>query len=145
MHGTRQRQLCLHATIMVFLAFLSGFMIGAVALGQLPGSVEDWKLAHMEALINGLLLYAIAGCLRWLALTDGRARVVTLCLVAMGYCNTLFGLMRGMTGALGYRFEGDLANDIAAAAGMLGVPLGVVAFTLILVAAAKRDGKAAAL
>jgi hypothetical protein len=135
MQGSLQRLLCLHATIMVFCAFFAGLMIGAVGVGQLAGSLDDWKLAHMEGLINGILLFAIAGCMHWLALSEGKAKVVTVCLIVMGYCNTNFGLMRGMTGALGYQFEGALANDITAAAGMLGVPLGFIAFTLIFIGA----------
>ena len=64
------------------------------------------------------------------------------CLIVMAYCNTVFGYMRGLTGALGYEFGGSLANNITAFAGMLGVPLAVVAFSLILLGAIKagREG-----
>ena len=47
--------------------------------------------------------------------------------------------MRGLTGALGYQFDDSLANNITAAAGMLGVPLGILAFSLILYGAMKSD------
>ena len=77
--------------------------------------------------------------MRWLALSEGRAKVVTVHLVMMGYCNTLFSLMRGMTGALDDQFEGELANDITAAAGILGVPLGFIAFALIFLGTIRRN------
>lgn len=138
MQGSLQRLLCLHGSVLIFCAFISGFMMGGVAVGQLDGQLEDWKLAHMEALVNGIVLFAIAGCLHWLSLTEGRARVVSICLIVMGYCNTLFGFMRGLTGAAGYQFEGSLANDITTLAGMLGVPLAIIAFSLIFIGARRK-------
>ena len=68
--------LCLHGAIVMFAAFVSGGMIGAAALGQVSGDVEGWKLAHMEPLINSILLFAIAGVIGKLALSPGQAKVV---------------------------------------------------------------------
>jgi hypothetical protein len=127
--------LCLHGAIVMFAAFVSGGMIAAAAMGQVSGSVEDWKLAHMEPLINGIVLFAVAGCIGKLALSSGQTRVITYCLVIMAYCNTVFGFMRGLTGALGYQFDDSLANNIATFSGMLGVPLAFVAFSLIFLGA----------
>jgi uncharacterized membrane protein len=132
-----EAQLCLHGAIVMFAAFVSGMCMGVVATGQMEGSIENWKLAHNESLINAIVLFAIAGCIGKLAISEGKAKVVALCLIVMAYCNTVFGFMRGATGALGYQFDDSLANNIAAFAGMLGVPLAVIAFTLILIAAVK--------
>ena len=129
--------MCLHGAIVMFAAFVSGMMMGIVGVGQVEGSLDDWKLAHMEALLNSIVLFAVAGCLHKLALTDRKANVVAYCLIIMAYSNTVFGYMRALTGALGYEFGGSLANNVAAFAGMLGVPLAVVAFSLILQGAIK--------
>lgn len=48
-----QRRLCLHGAILIFIGFFSGFMIGAVAVGEMGGELDDWKLAHMEAPVKG--------------------------------------------------------------------------------------------
>lgn len=132
------RALCLHGAVLMFITFISGFLIGAVAVGQLHAGLDDWKLAHMEALTNALLLFAVAGFLDRLGLGAGRARLVVVCLVVMAYCNTLFGVMRGLTGAPGLAFDDSLANNIATAAGMLGVPLGFLAVASIAVAAGRK-------
>lgn len=134
-------KLCFHGAVIMFFAFVSGMMIGMVAVGQVEGNVADWKLAHMEALINSILLLAVAGWIGKIVTQEKRALVAAYCLIAMGYCNTVFGFMRGMTGAAGYQFDDSLANNITAFAGMLGVPLGVVAFVIIILGAA-RVGKA---
>lgn len=127
----------MHGAIVMFAAFVSGGMIAAAAMGQVGGSVEDWKLAHMEPLINAIVLFAVAGCIGKLALSSVQDRVVAYCLVIMAYCNTVFGFMRGLTGALGYQFDDSLANNIATFAGMLGVPLAFIAFLLIFLGAIK--------
>lgn len=127
--------LCLHGAIIMFAAFVSGGMIGLAALGQAEGSVEGWKLAHMEPLINSILLFAIAGVLGKLVLSPGQAKVIVYCLVVMAYCNTVFGYMRPLTGALGYQFDDSLANNVMTLAGTLGVPLAIIAFSLILLGA----------
>ena len=108
--------------------FFSGGMIGMVAVGQVEGSIDGWKLAHMEPLINAIVLFAIAGCLSKLVLTRTQLNVAVYCLVGMAYSNTVFGYMRALTGALGYEFDDSLANNIATFAGMLGVPLAIIAF-----------------
>ena len=137
MNRSVEGTLCLHGAIVMFAAFASGGMMAAAALGQIGGSVEDWKLAHMEALINGIVLFAVAGCIGKLTLSSGHTRLAAYCLVIMAYCNTVFGFMRGLTGALGYQFDDSLANNIATFAGMLGVPLAFGAFSLIFLGAIK--------
>lgn len=127
--------MCLHAAIMMFLAFGSGLMIGMVGVGQVDGSKADWVLAHMEALINAMLIFAVAACMAKLNLTLAQQKLLAYSLIAMGYCNCLFGLMRGMSGELGYEFSDSLANNITAAAGMIGVPLAIIAFSLVIIGA----------
>lgn len=139
MRRSIEATLCLHGAIVMFAAFVSGMMMGMVAVGQVSGSLDDWKLAHMEALVNAIVLFAIAGCLHKLTITPGKARVVAVCLVVMAYSNTVFGYMRAMTGAAGYQFDDSLANNVTAFAGMLGVPMAVIAFALILLAAIKTS------
>ena len=68
---------------------------------------------------------------------DPRIGYVRDSFVGMAYCNLVFGFMRGATGAKGYTVGGGLANDVTAIAGMLGVPLAIVALLLVLVGAQK--------
>lgn len=101
-------------------------------MGQVEGAVEGWKLAHMEPLINSLVLFAVAGILGKLVLTPSQQVITALSLVVMAYSNTLFGYMRATTGSLGYQFDDSLANNITTLAGMLGVPMAIIGFSLIL-------------
>lgn len=136
MQSSAVGRLCFHGAIVMFVAFFTGLMMGFVAVGQMEGSMADWKLAHMEALVNSIVLFAVAGVIDKLSMTEGRARLVSICLVGMAYCNAVFGLMRGFTGAAGLEFGGSVANSVTALAGTLGVPFAIAAFALILMSAA---------
>lgn len=130
-------KLVLHGTINIFIAFVSGGMIAAAAMGQIEGNKADWVLAHMESLINGMMLFIVAGFIGKLVISDKQALIASYCLIGMAYCNTVFGIGRGATGALGYEFNDQLGNNITALAGQLGVPLAFVGFLLIGIAAWK--------
>ena len=73
----------------------------------------------------------------FLSLSRRSARVMTYSFVGMAYCNLVFGFMRGATGAKGYTLGGNFANEVTAIAGMLGVPLAIIALLLVLVGALK--------
>lgn len=128
-------RLVFHGAINIFIAFVSGGMIAAAAMGQIDGNKADWVLAHMESLINGMMLFIVAGFIGKLVISDKQALIASWCLIGMAYCNTIFGLGRGATGALGYEFNDDLGNNITALAGQIGVPLAFVGFLLIAIAA----------
>ncbi|WP_372778393.1 hypothetical protein [Litorivivens sp.] len=128
-------KLVFHGTVNIFIAFGSGAMIALAAMGQIDGQKQDWLLAHMESLINGMMLFIVAGFIGKLVISPKQAIIATYCLIGMAYCNTVFGIGRGATGALGYEFNDNLGNNITALAGQLGVPLAIVAFSLIGLAA----------
>jgi hydroxylaminobenzene mutase len=137
MNAALTKMLIANGVIIILCGFIAGFLVGAVALEQLPGNKEDWLLAHMEGLLNGMFLLVIAGIGGFLALGRRSAGVMTYSFIGMAYCNLIFGFMRGATGAKGYALGGDFANEITALAGMLGVPLGIIALLLVLVGALK--------
>ncbi|WP_372797337.1 hypothetical protein [Litorivivens sp.] len=128
-------KLVFHGTANIFISFFCGAMIAAAAMGQIDSQKQDWVLAHMESLINGMMLFIVAGFIGKLAMSAKSQLIAVYCLIDMAYCNTIFGIGRGATGALGYEFNDNLANNITALAGQIGVPLAVVAFLLIGLAA----------
>lgn len=123
--------LVLNGVVVIFGGFAAGFVLGAVATGDVQGSHADWTLAHMEGLLNGMFLWLIVGLLPVLTLTIQQLRVMAYCAIGMAYCNLVFGVMRGLTGAKGLSFEGGSDAVLTATAGTLGVPLAIMAMLLI--------------
>jgi len=68
-----QRRLIGHGALLIFIGGILGFgflffLIGKIALWpipweidyQMPGTYDAWRMAHMEAIVNGLLLWLAA-------------------------------------------------------------------------------------
>ena len=127
-----QRLMALHGALVLFIGFIAGGMIAAVYTGSVAGSTQGWTLAHMEGVTNSLVLFAIAGVLPSVVSSITIQSWIAWPLIVMAYCNTVFGWMRAVAGAEGYVFNDSLANNVMTAAGMLGVPLGVIALGLLI-------------
>ncbi len=139
MNSNIGKALALNGVIVILAGFIAGFILGSVALGDSSGDPAGWRLAHMEGLLNGLLLFAVAGASSVLSLTTGQARLMAYSFIGMAYCNLIFGWMRGAFGASGLNFDGPLSNQISAFFGALGVPLGLIGLALVALGALKQD------
>jgi len=127
-----QRLMALHGAMVLFIGFIAGGMIAAVYTGAAAGSTAAWTLAHMEGVTNSLVLFAIAGVLPSVVSSITIQSWIAWPLIVMAYCNTVFGWMRAVAGAEGYVFNDSLANNVMTGAGMLGVPLGLIALFLLI-------------
>ncbi|WP_372863597.1 hypothetical protein [Spongiibacter sp.] len=60
--NAQQRQLLFHGLVILFLGLLAGIGFSVAATGPVDApSYGRWRFAHMEGLLNGLLVIAIAG------------------------------------------------------------------------------------
>lgn len=129
------KTLIINGCLVILGGFIAGFHLGGVAVAGDAMQVQAWTLAHMEGLLNGMFLWLIAGFWSYLVLSAVQQKALIISAVGMAYCNLIFGWMRGLTGARGLEFIGGPDNLLAAAAGMLGVPLGIVMLLLIAIGA----------
>jgi hypothetical protein len=128
-----------HGALVLLIAFGAGIGLSMVAMGEMEGSVNDWRIAHMEGLVNGMFLFLVVGLRSTLDLSLGQHRVMTWCFVLMAYCNTVFGWLKGIYGVGGMSFDAPLANQLATAAGSLGVPVAIVGVVLLLMGALRKS------
>lgn len=127
-----QRRLVFHGALVVLFGMLAGIPLAMVLLGYMPGNPEDWKLAHMEGLLNGLLLIGLAGCGQVLVLSERQFKFLSLNLTLMAHGNILYGWVRGIWGVKGLDFAPPLANQLAAILGGLPVIFAFVAIALVI-------------
>lgn len=90
-------------------------------LGYIEGAADDRKLSHMEGLVNGLLMLAIAACAHLIALTPSKQKLLFISIVFTGYSNALYGWVRGLSGNAGLDFAPPISNQIAAL--LAGLPI----------------------
>lgn len=110
MHEERRRQLAFHGAVAILLGLVAGFPFAFVILGQMSGDLRAWRMAHLEGVLNGLLLWAAAGVGGVLRLGDGAQKVVVWTLVVTAYGNTLAAILAATTGQRGLEPGGTFAN-----------------------------------
>lgn len=146
-----QRLLIGHGALLIFLGGVLGFgflffLLGKVTLWpfpneidyQIPGTYDGWRMAHLEAIINGILFWLTASLLPVLPLTAKMLKHCSYWIIIVGWTfviastiDPLFPESRGLA------FGGPLTNNIA----FFLFYIGVVAIMAVMALIAYRSFK----
>ncbi|MEX1667039.1 hypothetical protein [Zhongshania arctica] len=152
-----QRFLVIHGTLLLLAAFIIGFgflffITGEISLWpipgkivyQMPGTYDAWRMAHMEGIVNALLLWLIAALLpvfssfiknvKWLVIISP---IISWSIVIGASFDPLFPEARGLV----FDASTNMMNDISFFVFYPGVVLCFVLVIGILVAAWKHSKK----
>ncbi|MEM1139503.1 MAG: hypothetical protein AAGB03_02885 [Pseudomonadota bacterium] len=101
-----QRLLVGHGALVLLAAFVIGFgflfyLIGEIRLWpfpgsiqyQMPGTYDAWRMAHMEGIITGFVLWITASIIPILRLTEKTARRVALAMITTAWTFTVASTM----------------------------------------------------
>lgn len=135
-------RLVMHGAIVVLLGLLVGFPYANVVLGTAEGEVRAFRMAHLEGVLNGLLMLAVAGVAGRIQLGERAARTLYVALLATGYGNVLAATLAAFSGSRGLEPGGPLSNWLVFGGFMVAV-LGVLVAVALVVrgawAAARGD------
>jgi len=95
-------------------------LIGKVAIWPIPGSIEvlmpgdvrGWRMAHLEGVLNGLTLIAVAAVGPRLPLAERSARVLTWSLLVMAWGNEIASWIGPLFAVRGLEFGSGVANSV---------------------------------
>jgi hypothetical protein len=118
--GERLRALLVAHGALVFLAGLvAGFpfafhILGRVELWPIPGSLDiqipgdyrGWRMAHLEGILNGLLMIGVGAVGGGLRLSDRAARLTVWGLILCGWGNVTASFIGPLAGVRGLSFTG---------------------------------------
>lgn len=108
-----QGVLVLHGGVVLLVGLLVGFPYGAALVAKTdPVSVQNWRVAHVQNLQNGMLLLLIAACSTSLRLSQGAAGLMAWLLVVAAYCDMLAWFIRAATGHSGLLPTPPLPNRL---------------------------------
>lgn len=110
-----------HGAIVVLLGLLAGIPFGLVLLESMEGEVRAWRMAHLEGLINGLLVIAVAASVRRLELPDRGKSILAWSLIAMAYGNVVASTLGALFGVRGLAPGGPVVNTVVYVIFMLAV------------------------
>jgi len=104
------RSLVAHGLVVMLLGMLTGFPYALVVTGSMAGAERAWRMAHLEGVLNGLMLVAIGAAGDSLALSARQARWLGWALVVTAYGNWVGATLGAAAGERGLAPEGPLAN-----------------------------------
>ena len=103
--------LVMHGLIVVLLGLLVGFPYASAVTGGWGAEAERaWLMAHLEGVLNGLLVIALGVAAPHLKLSGAQARWLRLGALAAGYGNIAAATLGAASGARGLVPGGPLAN-----------------------------------
>ena len=73
---------------------------------DLPGDVRGWRMAHMEGILNGMMLFAFAGMVSILRYTPRSDMLTYWGLVIAAWANTVASVIGPLTETRGLAFGG---------------------------------------
>jgi hypothetical protein len=116
------------------------FLLGRITLWPFPGSIEvqmpgdvrAWRMAHLEGILNGLMLIAVAAVGSRLDLTPRAQRVLTWSLIVTAWGNVVASNIGPLFGGRGLAFGDGVANSSMYLLFLVAVVAVMVAFVLVL-------------
>ncbi len=103
--------LVLHGAVVVVLGLLVGFRYAsAITEGWGAEAERAWRTAHLEGVLNGMLVIMLGAAAPHLRLSPLQERVFCLGALATGYGNVLAATIGALGGARGLAPGGPLAN-----------------------------------
>src|SRR2546422_10625815 len=85
----RPETMIFHGAVVILLGLLAGFPYALVITGSLVGSERAWRMAHLEGVLNGLVVIAVAAVWDRLALDGWKREVLAWSPVLMAYGNVV--------------------------------------------------------
>ena len=133
MNQRSRASLAFHGIIVIILGLFAGFPYAFVISGDIGGEVRAWSMAHLEGVLNGLLLLSVGAAGSAIELAERQTRLLTVSLLVAGYGNVVAAVIGASFGVRGLTAAGPPANFIVFAlftAAIIGVfvGLGLAAF-----------------
>ena len=140
-----------HGALVFLLGMAAGFPFAFVILGKVvlwpfpgasawngPGDVRGWRMAHLEGILNGLTLLAVAAVAPHLRLGARAQKVVGWSLIVTAWGNMVASLVGPLFGGRGLEFGGGVANSLMYVLFVIAVVAVIVAMVLVSVGALRR-------
>ncbi len=120
--------LVLHGVVVIVLGLLAGFPYALVVTGDLVGEVRAWRMAHLEGILNGLVLIGVGAAGSVIALDARQASWLFWSLLVAGYGNVVAATIGAWFGVRGLAPTGPASNFVVFAlftAAIVGVFVGL--------------------
>jgi hypothetical protein len=98
---------------------------------RVPGDVRGWRMAHLEGILNGLMLFAVAAAGRHLVLSARAQTILFWSLVITAWGNIVASVIGPVLGGRGLEFGGGVANSLMFLFFMAAIVTVIIAMVLV--------------
>lgn len=99
-----------------------------IAIPAPSGDYRAWVMAHLEGLLNGLMVIALALAVDRCRMSDARSRVFAISLSVAAWCNLIASTISAIFQVRAMTFNGQFWNDAAGVIYSVGLIGTIVAF-----------------
>jgi hypothetical protein len=144
MRSRLQSLLVAHGALVFLVGMLAGFPFallvqhglevsapGTAAGPPVPGDVRGWRMAHLEGVLNGVLLIAVAAVLPRLSLSTRAQTVLAWLLIVTAWGNMIASVIGPIFGGRGLALGGSIANSLMFVLFTVAVVTVIVAMVLV--------------
>jgi hypothetical protein len=141
-----------HGALVFLVGLMAGFPFAFFELGRitlwpipgaisvsLPGDVRGWRMAHMEGILNGLTLIAVAAVMPKLRLSRRQRATVGWLLIVTAWGNAVASVIGPLSGGRGLEFGGGVANSVMYLLFVAAVVAVIIAMWSVFVGAVRRS------
>jgi len=139
-----QASMIVHGALVFIVGLLAGFPFAFVTLGKIalwpapgsidvhmPGDVRAWHMAHLEGILNGLTLFAVAAIMPQLRLGERGLKVIAWTLIVTAWGNMIASLIGPLFGGRGLEFGGSVSNSLMYVLFVIAVATVLIALGLV--------------
>jgi hypothetical protein len=147
-----QSAMIVHGALVFIVGLLAGFPFAFVILGKIalwpvpgaadvhmPGDVRGWHMAHLEGILNGLTLFAVAAIMPQLRLGETGLKVVAWTLIVTAWGNIIASVIGPVFGGRGLEFGGSVANSLMYVLFVIAIVTVLIALALVARGARRRS------
>ena len=138
-----QSTMIAHGALVFLVGMVAGFPFAFVLLQKVvlwplpaldwtpPGDVRAWRMAHLEGILNGLTLIAVAAAGRWIALGARAQAWVGWGLIVTAWGNIVASMIGPVFNVRGLEFGGGVANSLMYVLFVVAIVAVMIAMTLV--------------
>lgn len=143
-----QRVMIANGALVFLVGMAAGFPFGFAILAEAapdaggwtpPGDVRGWRMAHLEGVLNGLTLIAVAAAGDKLKLSAGLQSLVAWGLIITSWGNMSASIIGPVFGGRGLEFGGGASNSIMFIVFMAAVLTVIAAMAAVFKGAIAKD------
>jgi hypothetical protein len=122
MRSRLQSLLVAHGALVFLVGMVAGFPFAMILLDgmqvsppdrpSVPGDVRGWRMAHLEGILNGVLLIAVAAVLPRLSLSTRAQSILGWSLIVTAWGNMIASLIGPLFGGRGLALGPGIANNV---------------------------------